>query len=90
MLPGMTLTLISALAIGGVGCAMLVLSGYQNRRTESRRDGRPVDVAALRTDVLAAIDRDDLTAAVKIYRQRTGARLLEASAAIDGIARDRR
>ncbi|MCA2217433.1 hypothetical protein [Jidongwangia harbinensis] len=84
------MTWILASAVGGIGIVMLLLSGLLNRRTRSAGDGRPVDEEALRAEVLAAIDRDDLTTAVKIYRQRTGARLLEASTAIEGIDRDRR
>jgi hypothetical protein len=40
--------------------------------------------------VAAALDRDDLAKAVKIYRQRTGARLLPGFQAVQRIDRDRR
>lgn len=81
----MILTVI--LAIGALGIVMLILSAALKRQA---RPARPVDLAAMRAEVLAAVDRDDLVEAVRIYRRDTGARLLEASDAVQQIAVDRR
>ena len=75
--------------IGGIGIVMLFVAAYLNRRARSARDARPVDMDAVRTDVIAALDQDGLAEAVKIYRQRTGARLLEATEAVQRIDRAR-
>jgi hypothetical protein len=84
------MTLTVALAIGAVGIVMLIGSAVLNRRARVAREGRPTDMEALRTAVRAAVDRDDLVEAVRIYRRETGARLLEASDAVQRIAADRR
>ena len=94
MLTGMTWKL--AILIGAVGVIMLLASVHLNRRARRAAAGRPVDAAALldpaalRTEVLAALARDDLPAAVKIYRQRTGTGLLEATEAVRRIDSERR
>jgi ribosomal protein L7/L12 len=74
-----------ALLIGAIGILMLLGSAYLNRRARRADDGRPVDMEALRTDVMAALARDDLAQAVKIYRQRTRAGLVEAAGAVQRI-----
>ncbi|MEU8235482.1 hypothetical protein AB0C12_38345 [Actinoplanes sp. NPDC048967] len=79
-----------ALFIGLVGLLMLVVSAYLTRRARALAAGRPIDVEAMRADVGTALDRDDPATAVRIYRQHTGAGLLQASKAVDQIARDRR
>jgi bifunctional ADP-heptose synthase (sugar kinase/adenylyltransferase) len=79
-----------AILIGVVGIIMLLGSAYLNRRARRAADGRPVDAEALRTAVLAALDRDDLVTATKIYRERTNASLLEAVEAVRGIDSERR
>jgi hypothetical protein len=80
------MTLIVVFAIGAAGIVMLIVSAILNRRARLARAGRPVDLEALRADVLAAMDRDDLLEAVKIYRRVTGARLLDATAAVQRMA----
>jgi ribosomal protein L7/L12 len=84
------MTLTAAFAIGALGIVMLIVSAVLNRRARHDREGRPTDMEALRTAVLAAVDRDDLIEAVKIYRRETGARLLEATDAVQRIASHRR
>jgi len=84
------MTLTVALAIGAIGIVMLIVSAVLNRRARVAREGRPIDMEAVRTAVRAAVDRDDLVEAVRIYRRETGARLLEASDAVQRIAADRR
>ncbi|GAB3813044.1 hypothetical protein GCM10027605_55970 [Micromonospora zhanjiangensis] len=88
MLRGMTWQVI--VLIGAVGIIMLIGSALLNRRAQRLAEGRPVDWEALRTDVAAALDRDDLAGAVKIYRQRTNAGLLAAADAVQQIDGDRR
>jgi hypothetical protein len=88
MLSGMTWKL--ALLIGAVGIIMLLGSGYLSRRARLAGDSGPVDMEALRADVVAALARDDLTEAVSIYRQRTNARLLDAADAVQRIDSERR
>ena len=88
MLCGMTWKL--ALLIGVIGILMLLGSAYLNRRARRAADGRPADVEALRTEVLAALDRDDLATATKIYRQRTNVGLIEAAGAVQRMDSDRR
>jgi hypothetical protein len=88
MLSGMAWKL--ALIIGALGFIMLLGSAYLNRRARRARDSRPVDTEALRSDVVAALAREDLAEAVSIYRQRTNAGLLEATDAVRRIDRDRR
>lgn len=78
------------LLIAAAGIIMLLGAAYLNRRARRAFDGRPVDPDALRTDVVAALDRDDLTEAVTIYRQRTNAGLLEAADAVQRIDSERR
>ena len=84
----MILTVI--LAIGALGIVMLIVSAALKRQARLARPGQPVDLAAMRAEVLAAVDRDDLVEAVRIYRRDTGARLLEASDAVQHIALNRR
>ena len=79
-----------ALLVGALGIIMLLGSAYLNRRARRAAGDRPVDLDALRTDVVAALARDDLTEAVRIYRQRTHAGLLEAAGAVQRIDGDRR
>jgi hypothetical protein len=79
-----------ALLIGLAGILMLVLSAYLARRARLLAAARPVDLDAMHVDVGTALDRDDPATAVRIYRQHTGTGLLEASKAVDRIARDRR
>ena len=84
----MTTTLI--LFLGGLGIVMLIASLVLNRQARPAAEERPVNMAAMRAHVKAAVERDDLVEAVRIYRRETGARLLEASDAVQRIALDRR
>ena len=79
-----------ALLIGLIGIIMLVVSAYLTRRARVLAAGRPIDVEAMQAEVGTALDRDDPATAVRIYRQHTGAGLLQAGKAVDRIARDRR
>jgi hypothetical protein len=88
MLGGMTWKW--ALLIGAAGIVMLLASVYLNRRARRADDGRPVDMEALRTEVVAALSREDPTEAVRIYRQRTNAGLVEAAEAVRRIDGERR
>jgi hypothetical protein len=88
MLSGMTWKL--ALLIGAAGIIMLLGSVYLNRQARIAGDSRPVDMEVLRADIMAALARDDLTEAVRIYRRRTNARLLEAADAVQRIDSERR
>jgi ribosomal protein L7/L12 len=78
------------LVIGGVGLVMLVAAEILIRRDRRASAARPVDEEALRQDVAVALHGGDLVAAVKIYRQKTGARLTEAREAVERIGRERR
>jgi hypothetical protein len=83
MLAGMTTTVLFLIA--GAGIVMLIVSAVLSRRARLARDGRPVDMEALRTDVRSAADRDDLLEAVRLYRRATGASLLDATAEVQHI-----
>jgi hypothetical protein len=77
-------TLVAAgRALGATGLVMLVVAHYLGRRAVTAPDP---DV--LRTEVRTTLDRDGWTASVRIYRERTGAGLLEAHDAVRRIARD--
>lgn len=49
----------------------------------------PVSGFGVSPEVMAAIQRDKLIDAIKIYRQQTGAGLREAKLAVEGFARGR-
>ena len=83
MLVGMTYTLVAI--IGGLGIIMLLVSAPMIWRSRRATAQRPVDWEALRTDVSTALANDDLVAAVKIYRERTGAGLADAAREVQRI-----
>ncbi|MFI5952135.1 hypothetical protein [Cryptosporangium sp. NPDC051539] len=84
------MTLPVILAIGAVGVGMILIAVVLDRRARRARIGRPIDREVLRVDVLAAIDRNDFVEGVRIYRRATGAGLVEAKEAVEGLALNRR
>ncbi|WP_157017767.1 hypothetical protein [Cryptosporangium arvum] len=83
-------TIMVILAIGAAGVGMIVLAAVLNRRARLAREGRSVDLEAVRAEVLAALDRGDPIGAVKVYRYETGLSLVEANDAVQRIAINRR
>ncbi|MDP9792752.1 ribosomal protein L7/L12 [Catenuloplanes nepalensis] len=77
------MTYTIALVLGGAGLALLLLGAVIRRRR------RPADPATLRADVRAALDRGADVLAVRLYRERTGAGLLEARDEVARIGRER-
>ncbi|WP_344649830.1 hypothetical protein [Cryptosporangium japonicum] len=75
--------------IGGAGIVLLIVSAYLTRRARREHAGRTVDPDAVRTEVVAALDGEGLAEAVRIYRRRTGAPLLEATEAVRRIDESR-
>lgn len=71
-----------ALAIGIVGVLLLISSAALRRRIRVA----PED-AALRAEVQTALARRETVLAIRLYRERTGAGLLEARDAVERINR---
>jgi hypothetical protein len=86
MLTGMNYTL--AAIIGGLGIILLLVSTAMISRSRRAIAGRPVDWPALRADVSAALDHDDVVTAVRIYRRRTGAGLADAAREVQQIGNE--
>ncbi|GAB7046866.1 hypothetical protein [Catenuloplanes indicus] len=85
----MTFTIV--LVLGTTGTLLLIASAVLHKRPDGRReDGRypGADPVTLRADVLAALDRGADVRAVRLYRERTGAGLLEAHAEVARIRRE--
>jgi len=85
MLVGMTYTVIAIIGVAGI--ILFLVSTAMIWRSRRGISSRPVDWAALRTDVSAALGHDDLPTAVNIYRERTGASLTDATREVQRIGR---
>ncbi|GIE35406.1 hypothetical protein Ait01nite_084510 [Actinoplanes italicus] len=81
----MTPLIAAGLVFGGAGLVMLIAAQYLGHRAVTERDPE-----AVRAEVHATLHRDGWTASVRIYRERTGAGLLEAHDAVRRIARENR
>jgi hypothetical protein len=75
------------LGIGLVGVLMLITAGYLNRRARAVVASKPIDFAALHKDVTRILGGGDRARAIRIYRERTGAGILQARDAVERIAR---
>jgi hypothetical protein len=73
----------AGLALGAAGLVMLITAQYLGHRAVTAPDPD-----ALRAEVRATLDGAGWTASVRIYRERTGAGLLEANDAVRRIARE--
>jgi hypothetical protein len=78
-----TALVAAGLALGVAGLVMLIAAQYLGHRAVTTPDPR-----VLRAEVRNTLDRDGWTASVKIYRERTGAGLLDAHDAVRRIARE--
>ncbi|GAA4972107.1 hypothetical protein [Actinoplanes utahensis] len=76
-----------ALLVGAVGVGMLLVSGVLRRSKRSAPE-HPADAGSLHAEVRALLAEDGDTAAVRLYRRRTGAGLVEAKDAVERIARE--
>ncbi|BEL06107.1 hypothetical protein Q0Z83_042980 [Actinoplanes sichuanensis] len=81
----MTPLMAAGLALGAAGLVMLIVGQYLGRRAVTAPDPE-----TRRAEVRDTLGRDGWTASVKIYRERTGAGLLEAHDAVRRIDRESR
>ncbi|MDR7321003.1 MULTISPECIES: hypothetical protein [Catenuloplanes] len=82
----MTFTIV--LVLGVTGVLLLIASAVLHRRPEPGGGHPAADPVTLRADVRAALDAGADARAVRLYRERTGAGLLEAHAEVARIARE--
>ncbi|GIJ46152.1 hypothetical protein Val02_30380 [Virgisporangium aliadipatigenens] len=75
-------TLQIALILGGIGIMLMIVSVVLRRRQSVPE---PVDEVVLLHEVTQELRRGGRTAAVRLYRRRTGAGLLAAAQVVDGI-----
>lgn len=75
--------MVAGLVLGAAGLVMLIAGQYLGRRAVTAPDPE-----ALRVEVSDTLGRDGWAASVRIYRERTGAGLLEAHDAVRRITRD--
>ncbi|WP_433789104.1 hypothetical protein [Actinoplanes sp. CA-252034] len=76
------------LALGAAGLLMLLAARHLERRAAAPPDLDAGARTALRAEVGEALVRHGFVTSVRIYRERTGAGLLEAHGAVRRIARD--
>ncbi|MEU8660712.1 hypothetical protein [Actinoplanes philippinensis] len=79
----MTPLMMAGLELGGAGLVMLVVAQCLGHRAVAAPDRD-----AVRAEVRDTLGRDGHAASVRIYRERTGAGLLEAHDAVRRIARE--
>ncbi|MEU8238149.1 hypothetical protein AB0C07_07890 [Actinoplanes missouriensis] len=76
-----------AVAVGAAGVLLLLAAAVLRRRRATAAPFRPVDPETLRAEIAQELARSGGVAAIKRYRQRTGASLAEAKEAVDRISR---
>ncbi|TCB98391.1 hypothetical protein E0H26_08375 [Micromonospora zingiberis] len=82
------MTVTIALVIGVVGGVLLIVAHYLRNQASRMTDRGVAGRAALRAEVLDTLARAGWVASVKVYRERTGAGLLEAHHAVSRFVHD--
>ncbi|WP_229067497.1 hypothetical protein [Actinoplanes sp. DH11] len=73
------------IAAGAVGLLLLIAAALLRRRARATAPSHHPDSEELRAEIAGEIARSGDVAAIKLYRQRTGASLIDAKAAVDRL-----
>jgi ribosomal protein L7/L12 len=79
--------IVVALVLGLVAAVMLVVAAGLRFRDQTRAHLGVPESEPETADVVARLSKGDTVGAIKLYRRRTGASLLEAKNAVDEMAR---
>ncbi|GIF41700.1 hypothetical protein [Actinoplanes xinjiangensis] len=77
----------AALTVLAVGLLLLIAAAQVRRRARASAGSHPTTPEDLHAEIAAELARNGDVAAIRLYRQRTGASLVDAKAAVDRIGR---